>query len=95
MRRLRSRSNPEDYELKWGLCQDVVDVIDLEGNLTGEERRVGGFDLVYHGGPVNMRQCNIGAVYEHAGAKAARKKKYGSSTRTSPRKGKRSPKKRR
>ena len=88
-------SNPDDYELKWGLCQDVVDVVDLEGNLTGEERRVGGFDLVYHGGPVNARQCNIGAVYEHAGAKAARKKKYGSSTRTSPRKGKRSPKKRR
>ena len=84
-----SASNADDYELKYGLVQDLVDVVDLEGNLTGEERQIGGFDLVYHGGSVAHNRYNIGSVYRSEPAIAARRKKYiNGSKRRSPKKSK-------
>lgn len=38
-----------DFDHKYQLLSDVLDVIDVEGRRTGEETRVGGFDLVWHG----------------------------------------------
>ena len=44
---------PTDYELKFGLLDDVWTIIDVEGKLGGAvEPVVGGFDLVYNNGPV-------------------------------------------
>ncbi|CAL8089359.1 unnamed protein product [Calicophoron daubneyi] len=45
-------SSKEDYILKCNLLDDMLDVVDLECRLTGEERRVGDFDLVWDDGPV-------------------------------------------
>ena len=48
-----------DEQLKLGLLEDVMDVIDLEGRRQGDEERVGGFDLIYLNGPVQVdRQGN-------------------------------------
>jgi tubulin polyglutamylase TTLL9 len=44
-----------DYDLKYGLLNDVFDVVDMERRYSQETQprlRVGGFDLVYHDGPV-------------------------------------------
>lgn len=41
---------PADYELKFGLLDDTLSVIDLEGRRTQEETRVGGFDMIYNNG---------------------------------------------
>ena len=44
---------PTDYELKFGLLDDVWTILDVEGKLGGVvEPVVGGFDLVYNNGPV-------------------------------------------
>ena len=47
-----------DYDLKFGLLEDVYTVLDVEGKLRERgdesaklEQNVGGFDLIYHGGP--------------------------------------------
>lgn len=45
-------SNQEDYDLKFGLLNDVLNVLDMENRLTGKERRVGLFDLLWEDGPV-------------------------------------------
>ncbi|XP_039771057.1 probable tubulin polyglutamylase TTLL9 isoform X2 [Ornithorhynchus anatinus] len=45
-------SSPEDYELKTCLLEDVLHVVDMEARLTGKEKRVGGFDLMWDDGPV-------------------------------------------
>lgn len=49
-----SASSKEDYDLKFGLLDDVITVVDLENRLTGKEKRVGGFDLFWEDGPVYM-----------------------------------------
>ena len=47
-----SASNDEDYALKFGMLDDMLNIIDLEGNRTGDETAIGGFDLVWDNGPV-------------------------------------------
>ena len=43
---------PQDYELKFGLLDDVFSVVDVEDKLDGaQEECIGGFDLIYAGGP--------------------------------------------
>lgn len=40
----------EDYELKFGLVDDALTVLDMEKFFQGEmQEQVGGFDLVYNG----------------------------------------------
>ena len=51
---------PMDYELKFGLLDDVYSVIDAEGKLGGtQEECVGGFDLIYAGGPLRSDKQNL------------------------------------
>ncbi|KAL5110548.1 putative tubulin polyglutamylase TTLL9 [Taenia crassiceps] len=45
-------SSNEDYALKVRLLGDTLNVVDMEGRLNGDERRVGDFDCVWDGGPV-------------------------------------------
>lgn len=47
-------SNQEDYDLKFGLLNDVLNVLDMENRLTGKEKRVGLFDLLWEDGPVQL-----------------------------------------
>jgi len=48
---------PQDYELKFGLLDDVYSVIDVEGKLGGAlEECVGGYDLIYNGGPLRSEK---------------------------------------
>lgn len=56
-----SADSPADYDLKFGLLDDAYTLLDPEGLLDDElYDQVGGFDLVYHNGPVRRereRQC--------------------------------------
>ncbi|XP_077403988.1 putative tubulin polyglutamylase TTLL9 isoform X3 [Vanacampus margaritifer] len=45
-------SSQEDYDMKYSLLEDTVNIVDMEGRLTGKEKRVGGYDLVWNDGPV-------------------------------------------
>uniref|UniRef100_A0AAY4B9E8 Tubulin--tyrosine ligase-like protein 9 n=1 Tax=Denticeps clupeoides TaxID=299321 RepID=A0AAY4B9E8_9TELE len=45
-------SSQEDYEMKSCLLEDTLHVVDMEGRLTGKEKQVGGFDLMWNDGPV-------------------------------------------
>ncbi|XP_036379658.1 probable tubulin polyglutamylase TTLL9 [Megalops cyprinoides] len=45
-------TSQEDYELKYRLLEDTLHVVDMEGRLTGREKQVGGFDLMWNDGPV-------------------------------------------
>ncbi|XP_056097443.1 probable tubulin polyglutamylase TTLL9 [Rhinichthys klamathensis goyatoka] len=45
-------SSQEDYDLKYRLLEDTLHIVDMEGRLTGKEKRVGGFDLMWNDGPV-------------------------------------------
>jgi tubulin polyglutamylase TTLL9 len=47
-----SANTEEDKALKTELLSSAFDIVDLEGNMQGDEVRVGGFDLVYKGSPV-------------------------------------------
>ena len=47
-----SASNDDDYSLKYGMLDDMLNIIDLEGTRTGNETSIGGFDLVWDNGPV-------------------------------------------
>ncbi|EPT25272.1 Tubulin-tyrosine ligase family protein [Toxoplasma gondii TgCatPRC2] len=46
-------STPLDYSFKIGLLDDVLTIVDMEKFLAGDEQHIGGFVLLYKGGPVN------------------------------------------
>ncbi|XP_069113367.1 probable tubulin polyglutamylase TTLL9 isoform X8 [Argopecten irradians] len=52
-------SGKEDYELKFGLLNDLLNVLDLENRLTGKEKRIGGWDLLWDDGPVLADDGNM------------------------------------
>uniref|UniRef100_A0A8C6Q5I6 Tubulin--tyrosine ligase-like protein 9 n=1 Tax=Nothobranchius furzeri TaxID=105023 RepID=A0A8C6Q5I6_NOTFU len=52
-------SSKEDYEMKYRLLEDTLNVVDMEGRLTGKEKRVGGFDLMWNNGPVYREDANL------------------------------------
>ena len=52
-------SNQEDNDLKNRLLDDMMNVIDMEGRLTGKEKRIGGFDLIYNDGPVYFDEAGV------------------------------------
>lgn len=45
-------TDSEDFRLKFDILDDVLNILDLERQLTGREIRVGGFDLLWNDGPV-------------------------------------------
>ncbi|TYZ59530.1 hypothetical protein PybrP1_003448 [[Pythium] brassicae (nom. inval.)] len=45
-----SANTASDYQLKCGMLNDMLDIIDVENNKPGGEERMGGFDLVYRDG---------------------------------------------
>ncbi|KAJ8303559.1 hypothetical protein KUTeg_019955 [Tegillarca granosa] len=52
-------SGKEDYELKYGLLNDLLNVLDLENRLTGKEKRIGGWDLIWDDGIVLADDGNM------------------------------------
>ncbi|XP_015257876.1 PREDICTED: LOW QUALITY PROTEIN: probable tubulin polyglutamylase TTLL9 [Cyprinodon variegatus] len=52
-------SNQEDYEMKYRLLEDTLNIIDTEGRLTGQEKRVGGYDLMRNNGPVYREDVGL------------------------------------
>ncbi|MGH0192373.1 UNVERIFIED_CONTAM: hypothetical protein FKN15_010321 [Acipenser sinensis] len=55
-------SSQEDYELKCRLLEDTLHVVDMEGRLTGKEKQIGGFDLMWNDGPVSKDDVNLDAL---------------------------------
>ncbi|XP_035289767.1 probable tubulin polyglutamylase TTLL9 [Anguilla anguilla] len=51
-------TSQQDYELKCRLLEDTLNVVDMEGRLTGRETQVGGFDLMWSDGPVYRQDGN-------------------------------------
>jgi len=45
-------SSQDDSELKYRLLDDMLSIVDMENKLTGKEKRVGGFDMIWNDGPV-------------------------------------------
>ena len=57
-------ANPEqDFELKVALLDDVFTIINMEKVTTGEEEQVGGFDLIWRNGPINVMPNSIYGTY--------------------------------
>ncbi|XP_020487991.1 probable tubulin polyglutamylase TTLL9 [Labrus bergylta] len=55
-------SSQEDYEMKCRLLEDTLNVVDMEGRLTGREKRVGGYDLMWNDGPVFREDINMESI---------------------------------
>ncbi|XP_069607120.1 probable tubulin polyglutamylase TTLL9 isoform X1 [Ranitomeya imitator] len=55
-------SSQEDYDLKCRLLEDTLHVVDMEGRLTGREKRVGGFDLMWNDGPVSRDDSQLDCI---------------------------------
>jgi tubulin polyglutamylase TTLL9 len=51
-------SSQDDFELKFRLLDDTLTIIDMENRLTGKEKRVGGFDMIWNDGPVYVDDCS-------------------------------------
>ncbi|XP_077370786.1 putative tubulin polyglutamylase TTLL9 [Festucalex cinctus] len=62
-------SNQEDYEMKYRLLNDTLNVVDMEGRLTGKETGVGGYELMWNDGPVFREEVNP-AIFECSCLKA-------------------------
>ncbi|XP_057686426.1 probable tubulin polyglutamylase TTLL9 isoform X2 [Corythoichthys intestinalis] len=45
-------SSQDDYEMKYRLLEDTLNVVDMEGRFSGKETRVGGYQLMWNDGPV-------------------------------------------
>ncbi|XP_068186547.1 probable tubulin polyglutamylase TTLL9 [Antennarius striatus] len=54
-----SASSPEDFKMKCSLLEDMLHIVDMEGRLTGKEKRVGGFDLMWNNGPVYFENAEL------------------------------------
>lgn len=52
-------SNRTDHELKVGLLEDMLHIVDMEGKRTGNEKRVGGFDLIWDDCPVASDEIGL------------------------------------
>lgn len=42
-----SANTPADYQMKCEMLNDMLDIVDMERNLNGDEEQIGGFDLIY------------------------------------------------
>jgi len=47
-------NTPEDYQMKFTMLEDSVNIVDMEGKLAGDEDQIGGFDLIYRNGFVRF-----------------------------------------
>lgn len=61
-------NTPEDRDLKFVLLNNMLDIIDMEGKMSGEETLIGGFDLVYKNGWVDNNsheviKCRVGTSF--------------------------------
>ena len=54
-----SANNDYDYQLKYQLVTDVLDVIDMEGTRSGYETNIGGFDLLQHDGKTMLELDSV------------------------------------
>ncbi|XP_026193567.1 probable tubulin polyglutamylase TTLL9 [Cyclospora cayetanensis] len=60
----------EDYRFKFAMLDDLLSIVDMENVRTGEERSIGGFDLVYKGTLLRRASllpggfCRLGAYGE-------------------------------
>uniref|UniRef100_A0A8C6XV46 Tubulin--tyrosine ligase-like protein 9 n=1 Tax=Naja naja TaxID=35670 RepID=A0A8C6XV46_NAJNA len=52
-------SSQEDHDLKTRILEDTLNIVDMEGRLTGKEKRIGGFDLMWNDGPVSREDANL------------------------------------
>ena len=50
---------PADFQNKVDMLDDVFTIIDLERVMTGNEEQVGGFDMIYKGGPIMTGQNSV------------------------------------
>ncbi|XP_056403750.1 probable tubulin polyglutamylase TTLL9 isoform X2 [Hyla sarda] len=55
-------SSQDDYDLKCRLLEDTLNVVDMEGRLTGKEKRVGGFDLMWNDGFVSRDDGQLDSI---------------------------------
>lgn len=58
-----SGSSDDDYQLKYDVLNDLVDVVDVEGKRSGDETSVRGFDVVYRNGAYATQESKIGCFY--------------------------------
>jgi len=55
-----SANTTEDYNLKYSMLSDLLDIVDLEKRFTGDEERMGGFDMIYKGKRCKRKKSTIG-----------------------------------
>mmetsp|Transcript_35286 Transcript_35286/g.45277 ORF Transcript_35286/g.45277 Transcript_35286/m.45277 type:complete len:401 (+) Transcript_35286:88-1290(+) len=76
-----SANTQEDYLLKSQMLNDAFDIIDLEGKMQGDEEHVGGFDLIYDDGYVDIDPTKCG-YSTYLGAVCHEKETFGDPTNT-------------